>query len=287
MTDIRLDQLRQQMQISGFCVVPDVIPFDACATIRDSVARTVASQRADYPGSPSNVGFTPSIINHDQSFADYLADDRLLPLIEEWLGHNIRISFTSAIINEPGNERGDWHADWPFNQKNAGHVPAPYPDAMMHLTTLWMLSPFSADNGGTLVLPGSHRHATNPTTGDGPDPQGAFPTEVHATGSAGSVLIMDSRLWHATAPNRSPEPRVALAVRYAPWWLNLEVLRPESDERQRMCDETGRTDNIVPSINRTVFDRLPSRVQPLYRHWLAAEGDQAERMIERAASRLS
>jgi hypothetical protein len=62
---------------------------------------------------------------------------------------------------------------------------------------------------------------------------------------------------------------VALAVRYAPWWLNLEVLRPESGERKRMCDESGRSDNLVPSIRRDVFESLPSNVQPLYRHWLA------------------
>ena len=35
---------------------------------------SVARERAGYPGSPKNVGFTPSLINHDQSFAEYLAD---------------------------------------------------------------------------------------------------------------------------------------------------------------------------------------------------------------------
>jgi len=79
---------------------------------------------------------------------------------------------------------------------------------------------------------------------------------------------MDSRLWHATAPNHTDKPRVALAVRYAPWWLNLDVLRPESDERRRMCDEAGATDNIVPSIHSDVYEQLPPEVQPLYRHWI-------------------
>ena len=271
--DSEIDQLLIQLQISGFCVLPHVIPEVDCAAIRDSVARAVHGQRQNYPDAPADVGFTPSIINHDQSFAEYLADDRLLALMERLLGPHVRISFTSAIINEQGNERGNWHADWPFNQKNAGHIPAPYPDSVMHITTLWMLSPFSSENGGTLVLPGSHRSPTNPTAKDGHDPLGPLPTETQARGPVGSVLIMDSRLWHATAPNHSADPRVALAVRYAPWWLNLEVLRPESDERRRMCDETGRTDNIVPSIQRDAYLRLPARVQPLYRHWVANGGE--------------
>jgi len=266
--DAELNQLLLQLQMSGFCILPNVVPAVECEGVRDSVALTVQRQREKYPGAPENVGFTPGIINHNQSFARYLAHRRLMKLMEKLLGSHVRISFTSAIINQPGNQRGKWHADWPFNQTNAGHIPAPYPDAVMHITTLWMLSPFSADNGGTLVLPGSHRLPTNPTAVDGPDPLQPFPTETNATGSAGSVLIMDSRLWHATAPNASDDPRVALAVRYAPWWLNLEVLRPESDERKWMCDESGKTDNHVPSIRRDVFLRLPASVQQLYRHWV-------------------
>ncbi len=262
------DQLLLQLQISGFCVLEGVVPEGRCSEIRDSVSAAVQRARSDYPNAPTRVGFTPSIINHDQSFAEYLADERLMALAGRVLGSHVRISFTSAIINEPGNERGDWHADWPFNQRNAGHVPAPYPDAVMHITSLWMLSPFNVENGGTLVLPESHRMPTNPTAGNGADPREPFPTEMNIAGSAGSALIMDSRLWHATAPNRSSDPRVALAVRYAPWWLNLEVLRPDSDERKRMCDEIGKTDNIVPSIRSEVYDRLPDRVKPLYRHWV-------------------
>jgi hypothetical protein len=68
--------------------------------------------------------------------------------------------------------------------------------------------------------------------------------------------------------NSADEPRVALAVRYAPWWLNLEVLRPESNERKQMCDESGKTENVVPSIHPDVYDHLPTNVQPLFRHWV-------------------
>lgn len=185
----------------------------------------------------------------------------------------MRISYTSAIVNEPGNARGRWHADWPFNQLNAGHIPAPYPvDTMFHLTTLWMLSPFSKENGGTLIRPKSHRENNNPTGDSGIDPLSPLEDEINVRGQAGSVLVMDSRMWHATSPNSTDTPRVALAVRYAPWWLNLEVLRPESDERVRMVTEPGRRENEVPSIPRDVYDGLSEGVKPLYRHWIRQGG---------------
>ena len=267
-----IDELAFQLQLSGFCILESLIPADRCTEIRDSVIDTVDREFTRYgtgaQAAERRIGFTPSIINHNQSFAEFLAEDRLLQLVNRMLGAHVRISFTSAIINHPGNERGAWHADWPFNQNNAGHVRAPYPDAVMHITTLWMLSPFEAENGGTLIVPGSHRCPTNPTAGDGPDPNAMLPAEMNVAGPAGSVLLFDSRLWHATAPNITAEPRVALAVRYAPWWLNLEVLRPESDERKRLCDEADASENLVPSIQRDVFERLPSQVKPLYGHWL-------------------
>ena len=79
---------------------------------------------------------------------------------------------------------------------------------------------------------------------------------------------MDSRLWHAIGPNRAREPRVAVVVRFAPWWLNLDVLRPHSDERKRMVEEPGLDENLVPLVPAAVFEHLPAGVKPLFRHWV-------------------
>lgn len=251
---------------NGFCILKGIIPSDQIATVRQGVLAAAAQHRQRE--APSQIAFVPSLLRYNHSAAPYLADRQLLSVAEALLGPHLRISFVSAIINEQGNQRGDWHADWPFNQRNAGHIPAPYPDVLLHLTTLWMLSPFSAENGGTLVVPQSHHSPNNPTGNNGIDPHAAHPDEIHVCGQAGDVLLFDSRLWHASAPNTTHSPRVALAVRYAPWWLNLEVLRPGSDERQRMVDEPGGKENSVPSIPRAAFDELPSALKPLVRHWL-------------------
>ena len=264
---MEVDQLINSVREKGFCLIEGVIPEARCVEIRQRMLAMVERERVS--SAPTQVGFVPSVINHDQSFVEYLADPRLMKVAMALLGQHLRISFTSVIVNEPGNARGGWHADWPFNQNNAGHIPVPYPDALFHLTTLWMLSPFSQQNGGTLVVPGSHRQHTNPTHPENDvDVNQSVPSEINVVGPAGSVLLFDSRLWHATSPNHTHEPRVALAVRYAPWWLNLEVLRPESAERKWLCEQTGKDENQVPSIRRDVFEQLPAAVQPLYRHWV-------------------
>ena len=187
-------------------------------------------------------------------------------LISSTLGPFAHVSFASAIINAPGNPRGTWHSDWPFNQRVAGHVAAPYPDAVMHITTLWMLSPFTVETGGTLVVPGSHRSPTNPTADTLFAADEPLPGELNATGEAGDVLIFDSRLWHSTASNLTDEPRVALAIRFAPWWLDVSILRPGSRKRAQMVDEPGVLENEAPALSRDVYDAMGEDIRPLFRH---------------------
>lgn len=76
-------------------------------------------------------------------------------------------------------------------------VQPPKRDLAFGLNLLWFLEDFNEENGGTRVFPGSH-------LGD-IAPEDIFSVEgtVAAEGTAGTVLITDSRLWHATGPNNA------------------------------------------------------------------------------------
>ena len=265
--DKTLEEQLLHLKLDGWCVVEEVIPGDEVAGVRERVA--AATLRHQRPDAPANIGHRSGLINYDQSFAPYLVRPGFIGLIRAALGTNVRVSYTTAMINYPGNDRGGLHSDWPFNQRNAGHIPAPYPDIVAHFTTLWMLSPFSKENGGTIIVPGSHRMETNPSAaGCSHDEDTPYPTEIQATGEAGSVLVMDSRMWHAAGANRTDSARVAMAIRFAPWWLNLNGLRPGSSERARQMEATGLTENEVEAVKPEVWAGLPAAVQPLFEHWV-------------------
>ena len=265
---MNVDHMLLQIKVSGFCVLPEVIPANQVGEVRESVLETVRQRGATSGFAPQGSSQIAGLINYDQSFVSYLLEPRLADVVTELLGDHYRISFTTALVNHPGNQRGQWHADWPFIQTLGARLPAPYPNAVMHLTALFMLSDFSAETGATLVLPGSHVAGTNPTAELAMDRFGTLPGEIQATGAAGSVLLLDSRCWHAAATNQSSEDRVACAVRFAPWWLNLEVLRPNSFLRKRMVEQENKPDGGVPAIPYEVFAKLPTNVQPLFHHWI-------------------
>jgi ectoine hydroxylase-related dioxygenase (phytanoyl-CoA dioxygenase family) len=269
--------------MNGFSIVGNVIPENKVDEIKDetkriqndndaaSRARQEATRAKGHRIGAKGVSVLKQVINYTQSFAAYLGDPRIIQTAETFFGPYFRVSCTDAVVNHPGNERGYWHSDWPFNQTNASHVLAPYPDTMMHLSSIWMLTDFSAANGGTLLIPGSHRSSDNPSKGDidGVDRDAPYPTETHASGAAGSVLLYDSRLWHAVAPNLSDEPRVALIVRYAPWWLNLNPTMIGRPEHTAMVVETGGKNYESTPVDRDAFESLPTNIQKLYAHYVA------------------
>ena len=270
--------------MNGYCVLEGIIPDDKIDEVRESV---VAAQAAHHEKAEAALAKTRArghrvgvqgvanlrgVINETQTFAPYLADERLMEITDALFGSYVRISCTDCVINYPGNERGYWHSDWPYNQTNATHIPAPYPDTIMHLSTIWMLTPFGPETGGTYIIPGSHRTDDNPSAAGiaGIDPDAPYPTETQVSGPAGSVLLYDSRLWHAVPPNRSDTPRVAIIVRYAPWWLNLNPTQAGNPEHTRMVIETDGKNYDSPLIRADVYESLPDNVKPLYRHWVEA-----------------
>ena len=277
---MEVKEILGHIKLEGFCVVENVIPAEKVAEVRDSVVAVIEKEREKTAAAfaqtrakghrigaegVDNVG---QLINHTQAFAPYLADPRVLGTAEAMFGPYVKVSATTGLINNPGNARGYWHSDWPFNQTVAHHIPAPYPDAAINLSSIWMLTPFNSVTGGTLVVPGSHRMPDNPSGNNGVNADAPYPTEMNATGEPGSVLLFDSRLWHAVSTNKSDKPRIAVVVRFAPWWLNLQVDRAGTAEHQRIIVETNGKGGATPPVPSSVYDKLPEKVKPLYRHWV-------------------
>ena len=277
---MNVSETLRRLEMDGFCILPGVIPEEEVDAVRDEVEAAVSENQQINEQMQANVrarghrigatgvASTGGLINQAPGFGRYLANRRIVDPCESIFGPYVRVSSVGAVMNHPGNARGYWHSDWPFNQTVASHVPAPYPDAVMHVTAIFMLSPFTEETGGTLVVPGSHRSSTNPSGENGVDRDSPYPTEINAQGEPGDVLLFDSRLWHSVAPNHSDRARTAVIARYAPWWLNLSVQRPGTPDHTQIVVETGGKPSVVPLVKRDVFESLPEEARALFRHWV-------------------
>ncbi len=277
---MNLSETLQRLDMDGFCILRDVIPRDDVEDVRCEVENAVIENRRRTEQMQANVragghrigatgvASTADLINQVPRFGRYLANRSIVGPCESIFGRYVRVSSVGAVMNHPGNARGYWHSDWPFNQTVASHIPAPYADAVMHISVIFMLSPFNEETGGTLVVPGSHRSSANPSGENGVDRDSPYPTEITATGSPGDALLFDSRLWHSVAPNGSDRPRTAVIARYAPWWLNLSVQRPGTPDHTQIVAETGGKPSVIPLVKRQTFENLSEEARPLFRHWV-------------------
>jgi len=270
----------KRIKNEGWCVIPAVIPMADLEPLYQAVVQQEIAQReewqavsAGFAGAgqqqpPRGVGHAQALVNYIPELSGFIASPQIVKPVEALLGPFLRVSSVSGLVNFPGNERGYWHADWPFNQTLATYMPAPYPDVVAQISGIFMFSEFSSETGGTWVVPGSHRETDNPTSNNRIDRLVPHKAEVQVSGTAGSLLLYDSRLWHAVASNRSDTPRVAVTIRYAPWWFNLTVRRKGSPEFQRMVVQAKGKDNSVPLIPKSVFDSFCDDAKPLFMHWL-------------------
>ena len=165
-----------QLKMNGYCVLEGIIPDDKIDGVRESV---VAAQAAHNKKAEAELAKTRSrghrvgvqgvanmrgIINATQTFAPYLADERIMGLTETLFGPYVRISCTDCVINYPGNERGYWHSDWPYNQTNATHIPRSGIRTQSCTSQRFGCLPhLDPKRAAPYIIPGSHRTDDNPS----------------------------------------------------------------------------------------------------------------------------
>ena len=100
----------------------------------------------------------------------------------------------------------------PLHQDD-GHWPVPRPHQPFVLNTMFAIDPFTVENGGTTLVPGSH-------LSDEPVDQSAARTAVSMP--AGSLLAWDGATWHGGGANTSCQERLGLNINYNVGWLRQQ-----------------------------------------------------------------
>ena len=130
------------------------------------------------------------------------ADTALLPYCVRY-----HVQYTGVMHLEPGEKAQVLHRD-------TGLYPIANPCPPLTVATMWAISEFTHENGGTRVVPGSHLWE---------DARVPEPHEIVSTVMpAGSVLIYTGNTVHGGGANRSNAPRTGVALHYSLGWLRQE-----------------------------------------------------------------
>ena len=248
------EQMRSDLAEHGYCLLADALTSEQLTRIRERLLDQAAAERAEgygiHDGGPPGAPLDGSHARPNQRVMNLLDKGEefwqllLHPIVDEvvchLLGNQVISSSVTANITHPGGQPQPLHSD-------QGYVDVPVTDALV-CNTLWMLSDFSERNGGTYLIPGSHRRNRFPD-----DPLD-FSDVMSLEGVAGTACVFDGRIWHGTGPNTTTDDsRVGLLNYWCRPWV-----RQQENMIASLSDETiaAMPEELLRRIGFSVYGTL-------------------------------
>ncbi|KUI70459.1 hypothetical protein VM1G_06003 [Cytospora mali] len=190
-----IEQVKRDIKEFGYGLVKNALTPEQVAIMKKAVQEQAAGENAAGIGQPDGGPHGPNqriwtLINKGDEFLDLLNHPLIDEIVPWYLGEHALIHSYSANIARPGNVPMQLHTDQVAIQP-------PIRDLAFGLNIMWYFEDITEENGGTRVFPGSHLGQIAPND--------LFTVEgtAAAEGPAGTALVFESRLWHATGPNRA------------------------------------------------------------------------------------
>ena len=239
----------REIETEGFTLLRDVIAPELVAELREGIYAHFERLGVPFGGNTFLGERTRRLFNllgRDRLFEQIPLHPAVLPLAEAVLDRELLLSSLTAIEMQPGETEQPIHAD-------DGSIAVQRPHAPFNCTAIWALSDFTAENGATRVVRGSHLFDRRPGPGEQPE------CEL-ATMPAGSALVYHGSLWHGGGANRSGAPRLGVVVNYCAGFLRQEECQLLALPRERVADFDPRLRAMVGyGLYRGLFGHVDQR----------------------------
>ncbi len=195
----------------GYVVMEDIIDPVRCDQLVGDLER-IEAEMAIGPGDNGFEGFATvriyNLLTHGALYEAIATEPAVLDVVERVLDRGCLVSSLSSIAIGPGERAQPIHADDQL-------LPLPKPHVPIVCNTMWALTDFTAENGATRLVPGTHLADHDPDFG------GAYET-VAATMRKGSVLVWNGSLWHGGGANSTESRRYGIAMNYCAGWVRQQ-----------------------------------------------------------------
>ena len=206
-----LDDLCPDIEREGYAIVENAITPELLGDLRaelDPFFRDAYQGHDEFMGNKT-VRFG-SLLEKSTAVQSLIAHPLVLEVAERILSPycvNFHIHYTGVMQLKPGQGAQVLHRD-------TGVFPVANPSPPLTVATMWALDDFTAENGATVLFPGSHLwdDARNPRKSE----------RLFAEMPAGSVLIYTGKVFHGGGHNASEADRTGLAIHYGLGWLRQE-----------------------------------------------------------------
>ncbi|HPG24485.1 MAG TPA: phytanoyl-CoA dioxygenase family protein [Myxococcota bacterium] len=243
-----------RVECDGYAIVSDLFDAATCARLVQQVdeierEHAIPFGQNDFEGFRTRRIF--NLIARGPLFRALVVDETLLSLVEAILGEGFLLSGTTSMHIGPGETDQLLHPD-------DGMVTLPRPHSATMVTVLCALSDFRAENGGTRLIPRSHR---DPAIIPSPESQ---TKAIRAEMPAGSILVLNASTFHGGGANTTAdEHRYGLSIQFVAGWCRQQQNLMLGTPRELVATYPRRLQELIGySIFRGVMGHV-NREHPL------------------------
>jgi ectoine hydroxylase-related dioxygenase (phytanoyl-CoA dioxygenase family) len=199
-----VENLVRDLDRDGYALLPDAARPAAVAAAREdleAILTRTPTGRDAFEGRRTRRVY--ALFAKTRTLDGFATHPAVLAVLDQVLGH-YQLSAPAGIAIGPGE------ADQPLHPDDAIYPwPRPHPELVVNV--MWPLEDFTAENGATRVVAGSHRWVDE-------QPGPATPTTAVEM-PAGTALLYRGSLWHGGGANRTDRVRLGVVLHYAASWL--------------------------------------------------------------------
>jgi ectoine hydroxylase-related dioxygenase (phytanoyl-CoA dioxygenase family) len=213
-----LQQTIQGLRHVGYAIVANVLDQSLLESTRTAlysaqkkILAAVGEERLKRAG---ELGVLRLMLKYEPHFIRFLEIPEVLAVIDQTVSETAILHLQNGLILPsfppdavPSVFQNRFHMDFP--RLLNGY--------MASVNTMFAIDEFTAMNGGTLLVPGTHQKAPAPS----PEYLQAHAIAVECP--AGSMIVFDSTLWHAAGANLSGKDRLAINHQFTRSYIKQQV----------------------------------------------------------------
>ncbi len=197
-----------QVRNVGYSIFPNIVPEALLSRLRSDIPSRIEECK-NWQRKNGIEGSMEGAAHHVVGGNDSLNEFLHLLYLDDYIGAHFDSPYilnSFGAINNIPNSKSAYRHGQRFHRDVRTYTGSFH----LMLNMLVMVDDFTVENGATKVVPGSH------LVRERPDDEYLEQHTARITGTAGTIMLFDSNLWHSAAPNNTGGQRMALTLTFTP-----------------------------------------------------------------------
>ena len=194
---------------NGFALIQNAITEKECEKIKNIYFKIFNKYKKKIKNNNPLEDSIYNLHNKNNIFIKYIDHSKIINIVKKALSmgsynNNDFIVLRQSAIRNPSKG----YAQQLHNDTRIVGISSP-----LIIQVIWMIDDFNNLNGGTRVVPKSHKFKKFPKNNK------KYKNELIIKGKRGSVLLLDASMWHGSSEKVIDDDRLGMIFSYSKWFI--------------------------------------------------------------------